>query len=53
MTDKLTTGPFHLELQHVVPSSLPAGVLTQIVEHTVRIVSILGFDNCAFHLEAK
>jgi len=53
VTDKLTTHPFHLELQHVVPSGLPAGVTAQIVEHTTQIVTRLGFDSCTFHLEAK
>jgi biotin carboxylase len=52
VTDKLTTTPFHLELQHITPSGLPADVAAQVVEHAERIVTRLGFDNCSFHLEA-
>lgn len=53
VTDKLTSAPYHLELQHVMPSALPSDVLAEVQATTVQIVSALGFDNCAFHLEAK
>jgi biotin carboxylase len=52
VTDKLTTAPFHLELQHITPSGLPGDVVAQVIEHTTRIVTRLGFDHCSFHLEA-
>lgn len=52
VTDKLTTAPFHLELQHIMPSRLPGDVIAQVAEHTRRIVGRLEFDNCSFHLEA-
>jgi biotin carboxylase len=53
VTDKLTTEPFHLELQHVVPSRLPADVVHAVAWHARRIVERLELDHCAFHLEGK
>lgn len=53
LTDKETTVPFHLELSHKLPSTLPAPVQTAVRDRTGEIVRALGFDNCAFHLEAK
>ncbi|KZM75383.1 ATP-grasp domain-containing protein [Nocardia terpenica] len=53
VTDKVTTEPFHLELSHRLPSVLPAAALAEIRTRTEQIVGALGFDNCAFHLEAK
>lgn len=53
VTDKVTSVPYHLELQHTMPSTLPADTLAQVQDTTVRVVTALGFDNCAFHLEAK
>ncbi|WP_229400827.1 ATP-grasp domain-containing protein [Micromonospora okii] len=53
VTDKVTSVPYHLELQHTMPSTLPADALAEAKATTVRIVTALGFDNCAFHLEAK
>lgn len=53
VTDKVTSVPYHLELQHTMPSTLPANVLVEVKATTGRIVTALGFDNCAFHLEAK
>ncbi|GAB2847067.1 ATP-grasp domain-containing protein [Lentzea nigeriaca] len=53
LTDKVTTVPFHLEVSHRLPSVLPATAQEQIRARTEEIVRALGFDNCAFHLEAK
>ncbi len=53
ITDKVTTVPFHLELEHKVPSALPADAWAEIGATTKDIVGALEFDNCAFHLEAK
>ncbi|MCS0639650.1 ATP-grasp domain-containing protein [Streptomyces sp. LP05-1] len=53
LTDKVTSVPFHLELEHKVPSALPAGAWAEIGATTKDIVGALAFDNCAFHLEAK
>ena len=53
VTDKITSTPYHLELQHTMPSVLPPDALRTIRATTARIVAALGFDNCAFHLEAK
>lgn len=53
VTDKVTSVPYHLELQHSMPSAMPADALAEVTATTVRIVTTLGLDNCAFHLEAK
>lgn len=53
VTDKQTSTPYHLELSHKVPSALPAEALTEIGATSKVIVAALGFDHCAFHLEAK
>jgi biotin carboxylase len=53
VTDKTTVPPYHLEVQHVLPSALPAAALHEVVARTTDAVSALGFDDCAFHLEAK
>ncbi|MGW0364626.1 ATP-grasp domain-containing protein [Streptomyces sp. NPDC002990] len=53
VTDKVTSVPFHLELEHKVPSALPADAWAEISATTKDIVGALEFDNCAFHLEAK
>lgn len=53
ITDKVTSIPFHLELEHKVPSALPAEAWAEIGATTKDIVAALEFDNCAFHLEAK
>lgn len=53
VTDKLTSDPFHLELRHVVPSSLEPPQLGCVAGAAKRIVTALGFDQCAFHLEGK
>lgn len=53
ITDKVTSVPFHLELEHKVPSALPADAWAEISATTKDIVGALEFDNCAFHLEAK
>ena len=51
VTDKRTTEPFRLELAHVHPSALPAETLAEIDALTRAVVTMLGFDDCAFHLE--
>lgn len=53
MTDKVTSSPFHLELEHKVPSALPETAWDEIMATTKDIIAGLEFDNCAFHLEAK
>jgi biotin carboxylase len=53
ITDKVTSVPYHLELEHKVPSALPDDAWAEISATTKDIVAALGFDNCAFHLEAK
>ncbi|MFB6807473.1 acetyl-CoA carboxylase biotin carboxylase subunit family protein [Streptomyces sp. NPDC056387] len=53
VTDKITSVPFHLELEHKVPSALPADAWAEISATTKDIVGALEFDNCSFHLEAK
>jgi biotin carboxylase len=53
ITDKETSIPYHLELSHKVPSALPAEAWAAMAATTKDIVAALGFDNCAFHLEAK
>ncbi|OLR92244.1 ATP-grasp domain-containing protein [Actinokineospora bangkokensis] len=53
ITDKVTTDPFHLELTHRFPSALPTDAQATISRQAGEVVRALGFDNCAFHLEAK
>jgi biotin carboxylase len=53
LTDKVTSVPFHLELEHKVPSALPETAWAEIKATTKDIIAGLEFDNCAFHLEAK
>jgi biotin carboxylase len=53
VTDKLTIGPHHLELQHILPSALSPAAIASAVECAAAVVTRLGLDNCAFHLEAK
>ncbi|MCP2261264.1 Biotin carboxylase [Streptoalloteichus tenebrarius] len=49
--DKRTTEPFRLELAHLHPSALPADRLDAVHRLTADVVSALGLDDCAFHLE--
>ncbi|MEV6963187.1 ATP-grasp domain-containing protein [Streptomyces sp. NPDC051207] len=51
ITDKTTTEPFRLELAHLHPSVLPAPALAAVHALTREVVTALGFDDCAFHLE--
>lgn len=53
VTDKVTTEPFHLELEHKLPSTLPDEALRQVRTRTVEVLVALQFDDCSFHLEAK
>jgi len=53
VTDKVTSLPYHLELEHTMPSTLPPDALAEVRSHTESIVAGLGFDNCSFHLELK
>ncbi|MEF9905559.1 ATP-grasp domain-containing protein [Streptomyces sp. P9-A2] len=51
ITDKTTTEPFRLELAHLHPSVLPAAAGSAVRALTREVVTALGFDDCAFHLE--
>lgn len=53
ITDKLTTDPFHLEYRHIHPSIQPEAVQQEITARTALVVSTLGLNHCAFHLECK
>lgn len=53
ITDKQTTEPFHLEYQHMYPSSLPDAAQQEILARTIQVVKALDLNNCAFHLEGK
>ncbi|MEV6716646.1 ATP-grasp domain-containing protein [Lentzea sp. NPDC051208] len=53
LTDKVTTVPFHLEVSHRLPSVLPEAAQEEIRRRAEEILLALGFDHCAFHLEAK
>lgn len=53
ITDKKTTDPFHLEYQHIYPSSFSAAEQQDIIAKTIRVIKTLELDNCAFHLEGK
>ena len=53
ITDKKTTDPYHLEYQHIYPSSLPDADQQDILAKAIQVVKTLDLDNCAFHLEGK
>lgn len=53
VTDKWTTEPFKLEVQHILPSGQPEHAVAEIKEKAHRVVQILGLDNCPIHLECK
>jgi len=53
VTDKVTTEPFHLELQHLHPSGRSVAQLDVLRRGTQDVVRAVGLDHCAFHLEAK
>lgn len=53
ITDKWTTEPYKLEVQHILPSKQPAPVIEEIEAKTRRVVDILGLDHCPIHLECK
>lgn len=51
VTDKETTEPFRLEVAHTFPSSLPEAQLAAVAELTRTVLTAIGLDDCAFHLE--
>jgi biotin carboxylase len=51
ITDKWTSEPYRLELAHRFPSTLDPAATTAVRELTTAVLGILGFDDCAFHLE--
>lgn len=51
ITDKTTTKDFALEVAHEFPSALPADATAKIISLCQKVVSELGLNNCAFHLE--
>lgn len=53
ITDKWTTEPWHLELQHIHPSALPGSAQSEIRAQTKVVLETLGLDFCPFHLEGK
>jgi biotin carboxylase len=53
ITDKQTTEPFKLEVQHILPSGQPEHVIAEIKAKARRVVEILGLDHCPIHLECK
>ena len=53
ITDKWTTDPWHLELQHIHPSALPEATQQEIRAKSELVVRTLGLDYCPFHLEGK
>lgn len=53
VTDKETTEPWHLELQHIFPSSAPEHYQTQIRSCIEKVTTILSLNNCSIHLEGK
>lgn len=53
VTDKITSVPYYLEVDHRIPAAMGAETLADVTATTGRIVTALGLDNCAFHLEAK
>lgn len=53
ITDKTTTLPYHIEMRHVFPSAKPDATQHDIMSKAKQIVSALGLDNCAFHLEGR
>ena len=52
VTDKRTSEPFRLEVEHTFPSSLPETALAAVHELTRAVVAALRLDNATFHLEA-
>ncbi|GAA1499416.1 hypothetical protein GCM10009827_000810 [Dactylosporangium maewongense] len=53
VTDKVTTAPHHIEVEHVQPSALGPAALASVGELTRAVVAAFGMDDCAFHLECK
>src|SRR3990167_1936603 len=53
ITDKETTQDYHIEFQHIFPSSQNEERQKIIIKNTKIIVEKLNLNNCAFHLEAK
>jgi len=53
ITDKITTVPYHLEVEHVQPSALEPDPLMAVHALTRAVIEVLGFDDGAFHLECK
>jgi biotin carboxylase len=53
VTDKWTTEPYKLEVQHILPSGHPEHVVAEIKAKARRVVEILGLDHCPIHLECK
>lgn len=51
ITDKWTSEPYRLELAHRFPSTLDPAAVAAVRELTTAVLGILGFDDCAFHLE--
>jgi biotin carboxylase len=53
ITDTLTSDPWHLEVQHLLPSRLPPEAIAGITDATRRIIAAVGLDACAFHIDGK
>lgn len=53
VTDKWTTEPYKLEIQHIVPSGKPSHIVEEIKQKTMKAIQILGLNHCPFHLECK
>jgi biotin carboxylase len=53
ITDTITTVPWHLEAQHMMPSALPPAALAQVIDAAHRILAAIGVDDCAFHIDGK
>jgi biotin carboxylase len=53
ITDKWTSEPWHLETQHVHPARCSDSERQDAIAAAERVVSNLGLDHCAFHLEGK
>lgn len=53
VTDKWTTDPYKLEVQHIVPSAKPSHVIEEIKQKTKQAIQVLGLNHCPFHLECK
>jgi biotin carboxylase len=52
VTDKQTSEPFRLEIEHTFPSSLSETALAAVHELTRTVVAAMRLDNATFHLEA-